>query len=61
MAQLVEAQLDRNDVDEVRASRKLVQTIEYEAREKLAATEGCEQLRMLLSRFERHMDDWDDE
>ena len=59
VAQLVEAKLEHNELEEVREVRKLVVQLEFEAREKLEASEGGEELRMLLARLKRHMDDDD--
>ena len=56
-AQLVESQLENGDVPLLRAAKAMVDALLYEASEKLAASSGCEQLRMLMSRIQRHDDD----
>lgn len=56
-AQLVEKQLDSGDLELFRAAKVMVDKLLYEASEKLAASPGCEQLRMLMSRIQRHDDD----
>ena len=58
-AQLVEALLDKGDAAHVQAARKMVDGLLYAASEKLAASPGCESLRMLQSRIKRHDDDDD--
>lgn len=59
-AQLVEATLESNMLEEVRTLRQLMLELEFEAREKLEASQGCEELRMLLTRLDRHVDDVSD-
>ena len=56
-AQLVESQLESGEVPLLRAAKAMVDAMLYAASEKLAASPGCEQLRMLMSRIQRHDDD----
>jgi hypothetical protein len=56
-AQLVEVQLESGDVALLRAAKKTVDDLLHKASEKLAATPGCESLRMLMARIQRHDDD----
>lgn len=56
-AQLVEAKLDAGEPELFREAKQLVNTLLHEASEKLAATAGCENLRMLQARITRHDDD----
>jgi hypothetical protein len=59
-AQLVEALLEGGggeDGGELREAKRLVDELQHAASEKLAATEGCEQLRMLQAKIARHDDD----
>ena len=55
-AQLVEKQLESGDVALFKQAKTLVDKLLYAASEKLAATPGCESLRMLMSRIQRHDD-----
>ena len=57
LAQLVEAVLEVNEPKETRRVKAIVETTLYAASDKLAATPGCESLRMLKSRIDRHDDD----
>ena len=56
-AQLVEAQLETAALAHFKAARKLVDDLLYAASEKLAASPGCESLRMLAARIKRHDED----
>jgi tetratricopeptide (TPR) repeat protein len=56
-AQLVEALLETGEASNVKTARKLVEGLLHAASEHLAATEGCEQLRMLMAKIVRHDDD----
>jgi tetratricopeptide (TPR) repeat protein len=56
-AQLVESQLESGEVPLLRKAKATVDALLYAAGEKLAASPGCEQLRMLMSRIQRHDDD----
>jgi hypothetical protein len=56
-AQLVESQLESGEVPLLRKAKATVDALLYAASEKLAASPGCEQLRMLMSRIQRHDDD----
>ena len=56
-AQLVEVMLEGGALKEAREARALVEGLLHEASEHLAASPGCEELRMLLSRIQRHLDD----
>ena len=55
--QFVEMLLDSGESADLREAKKLVEALLYEASEKLAATPGCESLRMLQARIRRHDDD----
>ena len=56
-AQLVEKLLESGEVKQLKEAKGLVDGLLYAASEKLAATPGCESLRMLMSRIQRHDDD----
>ena len=56
-AQLVEVMLESGELKEMRDARALVEALLHEASEHLVASPGCEELRMLLSRVQRHLDD----
>jgi len=56
-AQLVEAKLATGEVAEYRECQRLVDAMLHAASEKLAASPGCESLRMLQTTVTRHLDD----
>jgi hypothetical protein len=56
-AQLVEAKLASGDVAEYRSAKRIVEEMLHQASERLAASPGCENLRMLLATCNRHLDD----
>ena len=51
--------LETAEASAFREAKKLVDEMLYKASEKLAATEGCESLRMLQSKIKRHDEDYD--
>ena len=53
----MEKQLESGEGSQLKAAKALVQTLLHQASDKLAATPGCESLRMLMSKIERHCDD----
>jgi hypothetical protein len=57
VAQLVEHHMQGGDADQIRAVAALVEDVLHLATEKLAASPGCEALRMLQTSLRRHMDD----
>mmetsp|Transcript_12051 Transcript_12051/g.31637 ORF Transcript_12051/g.31637 Transcript_12051/m.31637 type:complete len:343 (+) Transcript_12051:70-1098(+) len=59
VAQQVELQLECGDEAEFKEAKELVDALLYEAREKLEASAGCESLKMLQTRLNRHVDDLD--
>ena len=56
-AQLIEAKLASGDVAEYRSAKRIVEEMLHQASERLAASPGCENLRMLLATCNRHLDD----
>ena len=59
MAQLVELQLECGEADEFKQAKALVTRVLYAARAKLEASQGCDSLKMLMTRITRHDDDDD--
>jgi len=57
VAQLVELQLESGDDVEIREAKRTVDELVYQASEKLEASPGCEALKMLQQRLNRHIDD----
>ena len=56
-AQLVEALLESGEDAALREAKKLVEEMLHAASNKLAASQGCESLRMLQAKIRRHDDD----
>ena len=56
-AQLVVKMLESGEVADLKAAKTMVDKLLHAASDKLAATQGCEGLRMLMAKIQRHSDD----